>query len=196
VGDDTRWGPTGPVSGGRYDLAFRPSFRWLPRGLCYRTVTLDARRYWNLPRGYTVAARVLGGRSDARDAQTFFVGGASMLRGFSRCEITGTRMAIVNAELRFPFIERFGMVGPVPLGGRDLRGALFADAGCVWRRGEPLRFTRVERGGRRLASPLASFGAGVRAHVGFVILKLDAAWQTDLASVSRPRWEFSSGPEF
>ena len=196
VGDNTLWGSTGPVNGGRSNLTFSPSFGWLARGLSYRTATLDARRYWDLTRGYTLAARVLAGRSDGRDAQTFFVGGFSTLRGFPHYGITGTRLAIVNAELRFPFIERLGVVGPVPLGRLDLRGALFADAGVVWDRGEPLRFTRVVHGARRLASPLASFGAGVRTNLGFIVLKVDAAWQTDLASVGRPRWEFSIGPEF
>ena len=103
---------------------------------------------------------------------------------------------MVSTELRFPFIERFGVLGPVPLKNLDLRGALFADAGLVWDRGEPLRFTHVVLGERRLASPLASFGAGVRTHLSFMVLKLDTAWQTDLASVGRPRWEFSIGPEF
>ena len=196
IGDHTLWGSTGPVSGGRSNLTFSPSSAWLLHGLSYRTVTLDARRYWDLPRGYTLAARVMAGRSDGRDAQTFFVGGFSTLRGFPPYEITGTRLAIVNTELRFPFIERFGVVGPVPLGSLDLRGALFADAGLVWNGGEPLRFTHVVLGERRLASPLASFGAGVRTHLGFVVLKLDAVWQTDLASAGRPRWEFSIGPEF
>ncbi len=196
AGDNTLWGSTGPVNGGRSNLTFSPSFGWLARGLSYRTVTLDARRYWDLPGSYTFAARALAGRSDGRDAQTFFVGGFSTLRGFPHYEITGTRLAIVNAELRFPFIERFGVVGPLPLGRLDLRGALFADAGLVWDRGEPLRFTRVVRGERRLASPLASFGTGLRTNLGFMVLKADAAWQTDLASVGRPRWEFSIGPEF
>ena len=196
VGDDAVWGSTGPVNGGRSDLAFSPSFGWSGRGLSCRTATLDARRYWSLAGGYTLAARALAGRSDGRDARTFFVGGFSTLRGFPPGGITGTRLAIVSTELRFPFIERFGAVGPVPLGRLDLRGALFADAGLVWDRGEPLRFTHVVLGERRLASPLASFGAGVRTPVGFIVAKVDAAWQTDLASVGRPRWEFSIGPEF
>jgi outer membrane protein assembly factor BamA len=196
VGDNALWGSTGPVNGGRSKLTLDPSFGWLARGLSYRTVTLDARRYWDLTRGYTLAGRVLAGRSDGRDARTFFVGGFSTLRGFPPYEITGTRLALLNVELRFPFIERFGVVGPVPLGSLDLRGALFADLGMAWDRGAPLRFTRVIAGVRRLDSPLASFGAGARSNLGFMVLKLDAAWQTDLANVGRPRWEFSIGPEF
>lgn len=123
-------------------------------------------------------------------------GGFSTLRGFPDYEVTGTRLGIVNAELRFTFIDRLGVVGPVPLGSLNLRGALFADAGLVWDRGEALCFTEVVHGERSLASPLASFGAGVRTNFGFMVFKVDAAWQTDLASVGQPRWEFRIGPEF
>jgi Tol biopolymer transport system component len=196
VGDHALWGPTGPVNGGRYNLTYSPSLAWFPNGLAYHTLTFDARRYWDLTRGYTFAGRLIAGRSDGPDAQTFFVGGFSTLRGFPAYDIAGTRVAIVNAELRFPFIERFGIVGPVPLGSLDLRGVLFGDMGLVWRRGEVLRFTRVAGGVRRLASPLLGFGMGARTSIAFMVLKLDAAWRTDLAGVGRPRWEFSIGPEF
>ena len=196
VGDETQWGSTGPVNGGRSRLAFCPSFEWRSRAFSCRTLTLDVRRYWALPRGYTIAARTLAALSEGRDARTFLAGGFPTLRGFAYDGLRGTRLTIANAELRFPFIERLGAVGGVPLGSPDLRGALFADAGMVWQRGEALRFTHVALGHRRLASPLASFGAGVRARLGFMIVRLDAAWRTDLASAGRPQWEVSTGPEF
>jgi hypothetical protein len=196
VGDNTLWGRTGPVNGGRYHLAFSPSFAWLENGLAYRSLTLDARHYWDLPRGYVLAARLLGGRSDGRDARDFRVGGFSTLRGFPLYGLAGKRVALVNAELRFPFIDRLGVVGPLPLGSFALRGALFADAGAVWDRGAPLRLTRMSAGQRRLDSPCLSFGAGVRTTALSLVLKLDTAWRTDLADVASPRWEFSIGPEF
>lgn len=196
AGDDVLWGSTGPLNGWRSSLTLSPSFEWRARKITGRTVTLDIRRYWGLPGGYTLAARALAGRSDGSDARTFFLGGVPTLRGFPYDGIERSRLAVVNGELRFPFIERLGMVGPLPIGRLDLRGALFADAGIAWDGGEPLCFTRVVKGRRRLASPLASFGGGVRRRVGFVILKLDVVWRTDLASTGRPRWEFNIGPEF
>ena len=84
----------------------------------------------------------------------------------------------------------------MPLGSLALRGALFADAGMAWDRGAPLRFTRLSGGVRRLDSPRLSFGAGVRTTALSLVLKLDAAWRTDLADVGSPHWEFSIGPEF
>jgi hypothetical protein len=196
VGDNTLWGWTGPVNGARYRLTAAPSFAWLPHALAWRSVTLDARHYWDLTRGYVLAARVLAARSDGRDARAFLVGGFSTLRGQPLYGLAGTRVALGNAELRFPFIDRLGVVGPLPLGSFALRGALFADLGMVWDRGEPLRLTRVRDGVRRLASPVLSFGAGVRTTALGLVVKLDAAWRTDLADVARPRWEFSVGPEF
>ena len=117
VGDNTLWGGTGPVGGGRYHLTFSPSFAWLEHGLAYRSVTLDARQYWGLTGGYVLAGRVLACRSDGRDAPDFQVGGFGTLRGFPLYGLAGTRALVVNAELRFPFVERLGVVGPVPLGG-------------------------------------------------------------------------------
>jgi hypothetical protein len=196
VGDDARWGRTGPVNGARYHVAFTPAFLGPGHGPAYRSVTLDARRYRELTGGYVLATRVLAGRSDGREAPGFRVGGFSTLRGFPFHGLAGTRVALASAELRFPFVDRFGVVGPVPLGGLALRGALFSDAGMVWDRGAPLRFTRRSGGGRRLDSPCLSFGAGVRTTALSLVLKLDAAWRTDLAKVSGARWEFSVGPEF
>jgi hypothetical protein len=196
VTDNVLWGWYGPVNGSRANLTFAPSFAWFDNGLHYRTVTFDARRYWDFTRGYSFAGRVIAGRSDGRDAQAFRVGGFGTLRGYPDFDIEGSRVVIANAELRFPFIQQLGLVGPVPLGIFNLKGATFADVGLVWNEGDPLRFTTVEGGTRRLASPRFGFGTGVRSSLGFLVLKLDAGWRTDLADVSSPRWHFSIGPEF
>jgi Tol biopolymer transport system component len=196
VGDNTLWGMTGPVIGGRYNLSYSPSLAWLPSGLAYHTVTLDARRYWSLTGDYSVACRLLAGRSDGRDAQRFSVGGFSTLRGLEDYSLAGTRIAILNAELRFPFIERLGEVGAIPLGGLDLRGALFGDVGLIWDEGERLRLTHVVGGARRLHSPRVGFGVGARTRIAFMVVKLDVAWPTDLAGAGRPRWGLAIGPEF
>jgi Tol biopolymer transport system component len=196
VGDNTLFGYYGPVNGVRYNITYAPSLGLLDNSLQYHTMTLDARRYWDLTRGYTFAVRSLTGISDGRDPQAFSVGGFSTLRGYKDFDLFGDRVVLMNAELRFPFIQQLGLVGPVPIGIFNLRGALFTDAGLVWNEGDPLRFTTVENGGRRLASPKLSFGTGIRTSVFFLIMKLDTAWTTDLDTVSRPRWHFSIGPEF
>lgn len=202
VGDNSLFGYYGPVNGSRYNVSYSPSFSWFDNGLAYQTATLDARRYWDLTRGYTLAGRAIVGASQGRNAQSFRVGGFSTVRGFPDFELLGTRVAIANAELRFPFIQQLGLVGPLPIGLLNLRGVLFGDVGAVWNEGEELRLSRKVGGERRLYDPRIgpgvglSFGTGVRTALAFLILKLDVAWRTDLADVSRPRWHFSLGPEF
>jgi Tol biopolymer transport system component len=196
VGDNALYGMYGPVNGQRYNLTYAPAFNWFPNALAYHTVTLDARRYWDLTHGYTFAGRLLGGVSGGDQPQVFHVGGFSTLRGYPDFDLLGTRMAIANAELRFPFIYRLGVVGPVPLGSFNLKGAIFGDAGVVWNDGIKPRFSRVGPEGRELMAPRVGFGVGIRTAVYFFLVKLDCAWKTDLQNTSRPRWHFSLGPEF
>lgn len=198
VGDNSLFGYYGPVNGSRYNMTFSPSFAWFSNGLAYQTATIDYRRYWDLTGGYTFAWRTLDGASFGRDPQSFRVGGFSTLRGYPDFDLIGNRVAITNAELRFPFIQQLGLVGPVPLGFFNLKGAIFADAGLVWDRGEEsqLRFTRVVDGTRRLDSPYFGFGTGIRSWFLIGLLKLDVAWPTDFKDVGKPRWHFSIGPEF
>ena len=196
VRDNALFGYYGPVNGGRYNLTYAPSYAVFGNGLAYQTVTLDTRKYFDLTHGYTFASRILTGVSGGRDAQTFRVGGYSTLRGYSDFDLLGSRVAIVNAELRFPFIQQLGLVGPVPIGIFNLRGAIFGDAGVIWNDGDKIRLTHVLEGRRRLDSPRVGFGAGIRTAVFFAIVKLDAGWNTDGVGVSHPRWHFSIGPEF
>jgi outer membrane protein assembly factor BamA len=196
VGDNALFGYYGPVNGGRYNLTYAPAFAVTSKGLSYETISLDTRRYWDLTHGYTFAGRALGAFSGGRDAQTFRVGGYSTLRGFSDFDLLGNRVALVNAELRFPFIQQLGLVGPVPIGVFNLRGAVFGDAGLIWNEGETVKLTHIVEGSRRLDTPKVGFGVGIRTSVYFAILKLDTAWSTDGVGVSQPRWHFSIGPEF
>jgi len=196
VGDNALYGAYGPVNGQRYNLTYSPAFDLFPNALSYHTFTMDARRYWDFTHGYTFAGRILGGASFGDQPQSFHVGGFATLRGYPDFDLVGTRMAIVNAELRFPFIQQLGVVGPVPLGSFNLKGAIFGDAGVIWNEQFKPRFSEVGPEGRQLASPRVGFGVGLRTALYFFILKLDTAWHTDLQNVSRPRWHFSVGPEF
>jgi len=196
VSDNTLFGYYGPVNGQRWNFTYAPSLPVLANGLEYETFTFDGRRYWDFTHGYTFAGRALLGASNGPDAQTFRVGGYSTLRGYSDFDLLGTRVAIVNAELRFPFIQELGILGPIPVGVFNLRGAVFADAGYVWNKGEPLRLTHVFEGRRRLDDMKFGFGAGIRTALYFMIVKVDAAWNTDWAGASQPRWHVSIGPEF
>jgi len=197
VGDNALDTYFGPVNGSRYNITFSPAFALFDNSLAYRSLTFDYRRYWDLTSGYTYAFRTLDAGSWGRDPQAFRIGGFSTIRGFPDFDLVGSRFLLVNSELRFPFIQQLGLVGPVPLGNFNLRGVLFSDAGLVWNQGDPLRLTYTDpAGARHLASPYLSFGTGVRTFFLVGLLKLDVAWHTDLQYLSRPRWEFSIGPDF
>lgn len=198
IGDNVLWGEYGPVNGDRYNATYGPSFAVLPHGLAYQTLTFDGRRYWDLTHGYTWAERLLLGRSTGRDAQTLQVGGFSTLRGYDAhaLELQGTRIAVLNSELRFPFIQHLGLVGPLPIGVFNLHGVVFGDAGVVWSEGDQVRLSHTVDGKRRLDFLKIGYGTGIRTSFGFAILKLDIGWSTDLAGSSRPRYQFSIGPEF
>ncbi len=207
VGDNALYGYFGPVNGHRYNLTYAPSLGVFANGLSYHTVTADLRHYWDLTHGYTFAVRGLGGYSAGRDPRTFFLGGYSTLRGFDDFSLEGQRVAIGNLEFRFPFIQQLGLVGPVPLGVFNFRGAIFADFGAVWDSGDDVKLSVISRLPADAETPYRhnsapfkggafSYGAGIRTAVYFFILKVDAAWNTDFKSSSTPHWHFSIGPEF
>ena len=196
VGDNTLFGYYGPVNGGRhiYSLSLAPPL--FPNPLSYITGTIDTRRYWDLTHGYTFAWRALGGASGGTNPQSFQVGGYSTLRGYSNYALLGTRFAVSSLELRYPFIQQLGVVGPIPVGLFNLRGASFVDVGAVWNGSDQMRFSNVVNGRRVLDAPRLGFGTGIRTAALFMIFKLDVAWRTNLAYITRPAWFFSIGPEF
>jgi outer membrane protein assembly factor BamA len=196
VGDNTLFGYYGPVNGGRYNLTFSPSFPVFGSGLSYQTGVLDVRRYWNLTRGHTFAARGLVGVSGGQNPQTFEVGGFSTLRGYDDFSIFGSRMALANIEYRFPFIQQLGLVGPLPLGFFNLRGVGFVDFGDAWYQNDSPRLSSTFDGRRHLQDLKVGYGTGIRSAMSFFIVKLDVAWSTDFVANSKPRWYFSIGPEF
>ena len=177
-------------------MTYSPALPVFAKALSYQTVTLDRRRYWDLSHGYSFAFRGLGGTSAGRDPQAFRVGGFSTLRGYPDFDIIGTHLALVNFELRFPFIENLGVVGPVPIGNRRMRGALCADLGTVWSGDVRPRFWQNDARGRHLTDPYFAFGTGVRSWLLGLPMKLDVAWASGLKDSRRPRWHFSIGPEF
>ena len=112
-------------------------------------------------------------------------------------KLRGSNVVFTNLELRFPFINALGVVGPLPLGFFNLRGAVFTDIGAVWTRDEAFRLTRVGPEGNRQAQDLlGSVGVGARSSLGFMLLRLDVAWPNYLDHWGGPRWHFSLSPQF
>ena len=73
--DNSVWGFTGPGDGFRANLQYFQSLDAYGDELDFKTVMLDARRYFRLSRIYTFTLRVMAGQSFGTDAQKFFLGG-------------------------------------------------------------------------------------------------------------------------
>jgi len=113
------------------------------------TYTADLRAYLPGVRPHQVVAlRVSGGASngDPTVGRTFLLGGAasaerlgdfssrssSLLRGFPDATFAGSRVALVNAEYRFPVYRLQRGIGTWPIFFHTIHGAVFADAGETW----------------------------------------------------------------
>jgi Tol biopolymer transport system component len=210
VYDTSIFGATSPIRGSRYRLEASQS----GGDLTYTGALVDARTYLMPVRPFTIALRGLFfGRygQDAADFRlpTLYLGYPGLVRGYDsnsfeafECGISndgtcgafdrliGSRVAIANAELRFPLWGAFGgsnFYGPVPV---EL--GVFADAGVAW--------GQIEPGGPSIGlaerEPVASWGAVARINVlGFAVAEINFVRPLD-----RPGrgwlWQFNLMPGF
>lgn len=197
VHDNTVYGYYGPVSGVRSFVNFSPALPVFENSLQYESLIADYRRYFNLGAEYQFAVRGMVASSFGQDAQAFQIGGASTVRGYPDFALQGTRIAFTNFELRFPFVNALGLVGPIPLGFFNLRGVAFADNAVALNDFHTFRWTYEGIDGKRRLEDLHfSFGGGVRSVIAFLIVKVDVAWRTNFHETSSPIYHFSLGPEF
>ena len=188
VGDTTMWREWAPYTGARYRLQLEQSFPALGSELSLTNIIFDARRYFGLGRRPTIAARLLLGGSFGGDRSYFYLGGIDTLRGYDYEELVGTRIGLLNLEVRVPFIDvlHFGWPIQWTLGG--IRGIAFADIGGAWsdwQYGPQNPFNIFVREGNRfgLDDVKASVGFGLRLQLGLFSVDFAAAWHTDLISV-------------
>ncbi len=147
--------------------------------------------------------RFSGGRIRIdRPEDIYFSSFETPLRGTNYYEQSGNRFALMNLEFRFPMIRYLILGWPLPLGLQNVRGALFTDIGAAWegKLGEYERFHAFNKSSGLLPGLddlMMGYGFGSRANLGFLLLRFDVAWTTDLEnSSSRPRYYFSLGTEF
>jgi len=113
------------------------------------TITADARAYLpGLARHHVLALRVGGGASSGPRGlgRTFRLGGGtpnaetldfdrsafSLLRGFPLDSFAGRRVAVTNADYRFPLAWPERGRGTWPIFVRSIHGSVFVDAGHAW----------------------------------------------------------------
>jgi hypothetical protein len=203
VHDTAIGGPTSPVLGQRLRFEVEPAFG----ALTFADVRLDARRYFMPLRPVTIAARVQHiGRYGANAADSrltpLVVGLQTLVRGYdlstfaadecgraaTECsvidELTGSRLGLVNLEVRAPLRGLF--TGDLDYGSVPIELIAFADGGFLWTRHAS---GTIERDRFR------SIGAGGRGNIGGIVLELTAARPFDrirtgwmVSFLLRPGW--------
>ena len=188
VGDTTMWREWAPYTGSRYRIELEQSFPALGSELSLTNVIFDARRYFGFGRRSTFAARLLIGGSFGGDRSYFYLGGIDTLRGYNYEELVGTRIGLLNFEVRIPFIDVLHFGWPVQWTIGGIRGIAFADLGGAWSDWQygpenPFRIFVRDKNRIRLEDVKASIGAGLRLQLGVFSVDFAAAWHTDLTGV-------------
>lgn len=207
VYDTSITGATSPIRGNRYRLELSQS----GGSLNYSGVLADVRTYLMPVRPFTFALRGLyygrfGGDAGDSRLPTLFLGYPGLVRGYDsgsfsaeECgvqadgscpvfdQLIGSRVGIMNAEIRFPLWAAFGgdnFYGPLPI-----EMAVFTDAGIAWGNSGNFRFN----GDRE---PVVSVGAAMRINLfGFAVGEIDYVRPID----RRGRgwiWQFNLMPGF
>ena len=107
----------------------------------------------------------------------------------------GSRVAVFNAELRFPIIRRFDIGSAFGLPPVD--GLLFYDAGLAWSKGQTPHLGNAPVGNDPDVDryPLTSYGAGIRVNLfNLAILRWDYAHP--LVGGRKPNVTFSLGASY
>jgi Tol biopolymer transport system component len=201
-------GLTSPIRGSRYRLEFSQS----AGSLFYSGLLGDFRTYYMPVRPFTLAFRGMYYGRFGRDSEDFrlpvlYLGYPGLVRGYDsgsfeafECGVSpngtcpafdrliGSKVALANAELRFPLWGAFGgdnFYGPLPI-----EMALFTDAGVAWDSTSRPGFRSGDR------EPVVSVGAALRINVlGFAVAEIDYVRPLD-----RPErgwvWQFSLRPGF
>lgn len=220
VSDNSLFGTTGPISGSRMRFQLQPSL-----GNIHTVNYLaDYRRYDPIVfNTLTFATRVFYDATTGRDANLFpiYIGSPQFVRGYdqssfyggyscasflgtsnpygagcSTASLLGTRVAVLNEELRFPIIRRFDL-GRSPIGLPPVDGAFFYDAGLAYSQGQTVSFTKpANYDYTKQRYFLRSYGVGVRVNLfNLAVLRWDYAKPLD-RTPNKFNWTFSLGASY
>jgi outer membrane protein assembly factor BamA len=201
--------------GRRYRLQVTPvvgSLNWVE-------YLLDYRRYDAILFNYlTVATRLYANVSVGPDEAKFpkYIARPDYVRGYDRnstfyltcpvvgantsncsaVQLLGSRVAVANAELRFPLIRRFEL-GILPIALPPLDGLFFYDVGAAWSKDQALYGSRpANYDVNKQRYPLRSYGFGLRLNLfNYAILRWDYAKPLDLPG-RKGFWTWSLWPSF
>jgi hypothetical protein len=190
VHDTAVFGATSPILGQRYRLELQPAFG----GLNFADVRIDYRKYMMPVRPFTLAARIehVGrygpGAADPRLTPLVY-GLQTLVRGYdlrsfaadecgvgaTECsmldELTGSRLALLNLEVRAPLAGIFSRT--LDYGRFPVEAIAFIDAGLLWTRQASAHTLEYDR--------FRSVGAGARVNMGGIVFEATAARPFDRA---------------
>lgn len=221
--DNTIWGFYGPAAGRRWNISVGISPSLGNNGVDFQTITGDFRNYYAFGPEFSLAMRLTGGISFGKQPQRFILGGLDNwlnykfehyisvdnledlffanfimpLRGSKYYEQYGNRFFLGNLEFKLPVIDYMLMRFPLPIGLSYIRGAGFIDFGSAWENDEKFQPFHKNRDNEFATKDLiVGMGYGVRINLGFILLKIDTAWRTDLSGFSDNLYYFSVGQDF
>jgi Tol biopolymer transport system component len=222
VHDNTLWGYTAPVRGTRYNLTMLGTPKIGKDGVSFFSTMLDYRTYFKFFDDYSFAFRLNTGASVGKNPQKFYLGGTENwinyeihndvypiediqdfafatpimpLRGYNYNARSGSKFALMNAELRFPLF-RYLILGLLPLGFQNIQGVLFTDIGTVWTDNRKLQFFEKVDDRLRTKDLLIGLGFGTRIFLLYFPVKFDVAWSYDMQKFSKPKFYISLGADF
>jgi Tol biopolymer transport system component len=214
VSDNTLFGTTGPVMGRRMRFQVSQNLGQIT----FTDFLADYRRYDPIIfNTLTVATRFLTSIAIGKDEGFFpkYIGRPDFVRGYDRAnfnfydctsvigstaecnnaQLAGSRVAVFNAELRFPIIRRFDVGSSFGLPPVD--GLIFYDAGLAWSKGQQPHLGNAPAGNdpTRDRYPLTSWGGGLRVNLfNLAILRWDYA--RPMVGGRKPNWTFSLGASY
>jgi hypothetical protein len=171
--------PEGGIGVGLTGEFFRPAFGSDGTSDAF---TADARAYIPVPRQSVVAIRLAGAGSsgDVGARRVFRLGGSdgnaalgvfgsdaiSLLRGFEDDVVSGTRVMLMNAELRVPIVWPQRGIGTWPIFLRSVHATLFTDIGNAWTESARWHDRKTGVGAELSANVVAGFGLPLTWSVG------------------------------
>ena len=164
IHDNSLWTSTGPIDGHILALSTGVASDFSNARFDSYTAILDARQYLRLGRRSAFAFRWLGFYSGGDRPQRVNIGGSLGIRGYPNYGyVIGSRVWMLNSELRFPLLDYFTFGTPIgAIRFPEVQAAFFGDVGRATQLGDEHR------------ALIGSYGVGFRLPVidGFV-LRLD-----------------------
>jgi hypothetical protein len=158
TGDTTFWQSYGPHGGRRYQITLANYFSTNGGGSLSRDIIFDGRQYLPLTRRNELALRLYVASASGSQPNIYYFGGLDTLPGFDYYSIAGNRAGYLNAEWRFPLIDRLDLPW---LHLAELRGRFFLDVGGAYFDAPSFKqdFTCYKNG--QLQDCVSSYGFGV-----------------------------------